>query len=489
MDYSQILSQKQQQTLKLSPRMIQSVNLLTLPVFDLRERILEEAEKNPALEIVRDPLVSGSLSSSGLLPVAGGASMSESDAFQSFLESRPSREETLQEHLLEQLGETAVNEETASFARKIIENLNNRGFHVEPPESLFFPPETERHILSTDQQKLLQKAIDLVRSFDPPGTACADVRESLWIQASLFNDRPILVNELLQNHFELLEKPRVQLIHRLFPSWNEDDIAEALDFIRALDPFPTRRFQTAQVQYAVPDVYVYTNDTDSIDFEDKFTVVAADSDLPVPAISPFFKKLAGEKGSSRETRSFALEQLKDAEWFLNSLSHRTQTLIKVMRAIVRFQKAFFLGVTKVPEPLRMKDVAEAVDVHEATVSRIASGKYVQCSRGLFEIRYFFSNAAVASPGRRDDISKKMVISAASSTSTQIFSREAVKQKIAELLSETDTAALASGDTAKKLSDSALSKKLAECGMPVARRTVAKYRAELNIASSFDREKS
>ena len=462
MNSNQELVQSQRLALKLSPQMIQSINLLTLPVFELRERILDEAEKNPALEIVSDSGLEASddMYTNSAETKSGDASSS----FLQFLENQPAKEETLQEHLLAQLLETDLPPEDRLLAESIIQNLDEHGFHFVAPEALY---EELFAVKSLDgaQKAQLESVLNIIRNFDPPGTAFDNAYQSLLFQAEK-KAAPPLVMELLKNHFEELSNMRVSTFQKRFPDYSAAEISEAFDFIKTLEPFPAREFGGADVQFIVPDVYVYKVDSDSPEIDDHFAVICEEKGLPVLKLSPLFLDIAKNKDNAAKESAFVNEQLKDAEWFLNGLGRRNQTLVKVTREIVRRQKAFFLGFATAPSPLRMSEIAQALDIHEATVSRITSGKYLQCSAGIFALRYFFTNAAVTK-------------TESTNGSASVFSKEEVKNRIKQLIDEAEK-------SGKKLSDEKISKKLEEYGMSVARRTVSKYRAELKIQSSYDR---
>jgi len=477
-----VQNQSQRMTLKLSPQMIQSINLLTLPVFELRERILSEAEKNPALEIVSDSgletadaLYTGSDSGTVEKNSDSIKSNDASSSFLQFLENQPAKEETLQEHLLSQLLEIKLTEEDRVLAESIIQNLDEHGFHCISPESLY-EELLAAGSLDEEQKNHLEYVLNIVRNLDPPGTAFENAYQSLLFQAEKKAASP-LVMEMLQNHFEELSNMRVSAFQKRFPDYSAQEITEAFDFIKKLEPFPAREFGGTDVQFIVPDVYVYKIDSDSPEIEDHFAVICEEKGLPVLKLSPLFLNISktGNKTDSEES-AFVNEQLKDAEWFLNGLSRRNQTLIKVTREIVRRQKAFFLGFSSAPSPLRMGEIAETLGIHEATVSRITSGKYLQCSSGIFALRYFFTNAAISTKERKKTMSAD---SAAEKSGAAAFSKEEVKNRIKILIEEAEK-------DGKKLSDEKISKKLEEFGMAVARRTVSKYRAELNIQSSYDR---
>ena len=460
--------------LKLSPQMIQSINLLTLPVFELRERILDEAEKNPALEVVSDSgldvsddVYSENSDSDSIVKNSDKIkSKDASSSFLQFLENQPAKEETLQEHLLAQLLEIDLPPEDRLLAESIVQNLDRHGFHFVAPESLY---EELFGVKSLDdaQKAQLEKILNIIRNFDPPGTAFDNAHQSLIFQAQKKNAPP-LVMELLENHFEELSNMRVSSFQKRLPGCTAEELAAAFDFIKTLEPFPAREFGGVEdVQFMVPDVYVYKVDSDSPDIDDHFAVICEDKGLPVVKLSPMFVDIAKDKkNATDESAAFVNERLKDAEWFLNGLGRRNQTLVKVTREIVRRQKAFFLGFASAPSALRMSEIAAALDIHEATVSRITSGKYLQCSAGIFSLRYFFPNVAVSK-------------TESTNVNASVFSKEQVKDRIKQLIEEAE-------QSGKKLSDEKISKKLEEFGMSVARRTVSKYRAELNIQSSYDR---
>ena len=482
-----VQNQSQRMTLKLSPQMIQSINLLTLPVLELRERILDEAEKNPALEVVSDSgldvsddIYSENSDSGSILRNSDKIkSKDASSSFLQFLENQPAKEETLQEHLLAQLLEVSLPEEERVLAESIIQNLDEHGFHFVAPKSLYeellgAEGQGDAQPLNDEQKARLEHVLDIIRNFDPIGTAFDNARQSLLFQAEKRNAPP-LVMELLQNHFEELSNMRVSTFQKRLPGRTAEELADAFDFIKTLEPFPAREFGGNDVQFIVPDVYVYKVDTDSPEIDDHFAIVCEEKDLPVLKLSPMFVDLAKD-GAGKEESAFVSEQLKSAEWFLNGLGKRNQTLVNVTREIVRRQKGFFLGYATAPSPLQMGEIAKALDIHEATVSRITSGKYLQCSSGIFALRYFFTN--VAAPVKK----KSAGVAAAPDEpkgGAAGFSKEEVKDRIRQLIEE-------AAKEGKKLSDEKISKKLEEFGMSVARRTVSKYRAELNIQSSYDR---
>ncbi len=228
-----------------------------------------------------------------------------------------------------------------------------------------------------------------------------------------------------------------------------------LEFIKNLEPFPGREFSAEKPTYVIPDLMVKMK-------EGQFVIIMNDEEIPVLGINTFFKDMQGNPVKrQKEVRQYVSNSVKNARWFIHSIHQRNQTLLKTARAIVEFQREFFIRGPKYLKPLTLKDIAGEVGVHEATVSRITTGKYVQTEWGIFELKYFFSNS----------------ISGSGSTGSR-FSKEGVKQTIKEILE--------AEKQEQHLSDQRIAELLAKRGINIARRTVAKYRKELDISSSYDR---
>ena len=460
----------QQQRLNLSPQLVQSIKLMAMPFGELRDRIIEETEKNPALEVVSDPFVStdpfsgkdSPLSWSGpeQFPVSSGGGDEESDEHQNFIEGTLHRSETLQEHLLEQLSVQKLPARVHALASLVIQNLDHDGFHITPPTELE----------GAGDPQVLQAALEAVRSLDPMGCATEGFHESLVVQAKQLAVRYRLASQaqvlfhaisILENHFELLEKGRPDALVKGLAkkagagfTLDLEEAEEVFELIRSLDPFPGRAFDTGPGKYIVPDVIVKTG-------EAGYSVVINEEEIPILGISPFFMQLEGGDSPDCEARDFARESIKEAQWFMHTIARRNLTILKLARALVVFQSDFFSHGPSRLAPLRMKDIAEEIGMHEATVSRAANGKYLQCEWGLFEIKYFFSNqvgapTAVYTSGR--------------------FSKQGVKEVVREIIANSN----------ENLSDQKITEQLALRGIKIARRTVAKYRGELTIKSSFER---
>jgi RNA polymerase sigma-54 factor len=233
---------------------------------------------------------------------------------------------------------------------------------------------------------------------------------------------------------------------------SEPEIRAALEAIKGLNPFPGRQYDTGDTRYVVPDLQVVRK-------EGEFVIVLNEEEIPVLGINPFFMKLSDKKDGGKPVRDFVKENIKEARWFIRSINQRNHTLLRVARAIVEFQRSFFVKGPKHLAPLTLKDIAQEIGVHETTVSRIANGKYIQTEWGIYEIRHFFTNS----------------ISGAGSGGSR-YSKEGVKEIIREIIA----------DEGKRFSDQELADLLARKGIPLARRTVAKYRKELSLGSSYDR---
>lgn len=437
---------------------------------DLREKIEEELERNPALEVLDDPSVVSlddatdqqkeeseffettfdeTTFNSGFITKAGEEA---SDERQRFVEGALSHPETLQEHLLWQLQLEQIDTDIRRIAELLIQNLNEDGFHEEPVEIL----------LQKEKPEAIKKAIKIVQGLDPVGCCTADYHESLMVQVGLLSDAPGGITEAL-SHLELLEKGRIIEAAKLMQCTVEE-VNNIVEKLKELSPFPGRSVATGDTRYVIPDIQV-------IKKEGEFVIILNKEEIPVLGINPFFMKVASgtqnrshtvdknKKKEDKPVRDFARENVKEARWFINSINQRNHTLLKVTRAIVEFQRSFFANGPQHLAPLTLKDISEEIDLHETTVSRTAHGKYVQTEWGIFELRHFFTNSitGTGSGGSR-------------------YSKEGVKEIIREII----------GTDRQHLSDQDIVKLLANRGITLARRTVAKYRSELDLGSSFER---
>ena len=457
---------KQVQKLKMSPQLYQAVRLMALPLQDLKTTIEEELEKNPALQVDEDrstisldSMPEGEKgvdeadyfdhsSDTGYSRAAGREA---SDAKQQFMEGVLSQAESLQDHLLWQLALQPIPEEWRSVGELLIHNLDDNGFHREPPE-LLVKEESEREVLP--------KVMALVQGFDPAGVCVADVRESLLVQIRNTAEPHPRAAEVVEGHLEALEKQKLREIEKALKI-SAAELREVVAFLRTLDPMPGRSFSRDVARYVVPDVQVALRDGE-------YSILLNDEMIPVLGINPLFEKIVREKSADHSTRAFARANVQDARWFIRTVGQRNLTLLKVCRAIVEFQRDFFLRGPKYLKPLTLKDIAGEVGVHEATVSRITSAKHVQTEWGIFALKHFFSNSI-----------------AGSGSSGSRFSKGGVKETIREIIG----AEGGGGTAGESLSDQKIVEILAARGITLARRTVAKYRGELAIDSSYQRRRT
>jgi RNA polymerase sigma-54 factor len=448
---------RQEQQLRMTPQLYQAIRIMALPLAELRVTIEQELERNPALEVVEDSSVLSlneadrrqgeeaeyfeDTSDSGYIREHSGED--REDSKRRFIEGVVSRPETLHDHLLWQLRLQRLSPEEFQAGELLIRNLNDNGFHIEPLEALF-PPEA----LPT-----ARKVMALIQAFDPVGTCTKDYHESLLVQIA---NHPAAVPgayEVVEHHLEALEREKYKEIARKLHI-GVAEVEAIKRFLHELDPMPGRSFSGEQPRYVVPDIRIKNQDGE-------LHIVLNDEDIPVLGVNGFYEELAKDKQQlkQKKLKSFVNSSLQEARWFIRSVRQRNETLIKTCKSIVEFQREFFRKGPKYLVPLALKDIAKEIGVHEATVSRVTNGKYIQTEWGIFELKHFFSNSVAGSaPGGGR------------------FSKEGVKEMIKEIV----------GGESGKLTDEKIAAALAEKGVRIARRTIAKYRKELDIMSSHHR---
>ena len=449
--------QKQQLGFKMNPQLYQSLKLMELPLVDLREKIEAELERNPALEVLKDGSTVSldesepqqkeveeyfeSSSDSGFTHSSAAA---ESDKHRQFIEGVLTRSETLQQHLLWQLQLEPIDDELRAIASVLIQNLDDDGFHKEPPETLFKAGQLSALVR-------LNEAMRFVQALDPAGCCTAGYQESLRVQIAMHRDVPAFVDSSL-DHLELFERGKFSQAAKKM-NCTEDEAQACYRFIKTLSPFPGRRVTVAEVRYVVPDIRVVRNDGG-------FDIIINDEVIPALGIDPFFKRLNSSGRRAHDAAlEFARENVREAKVFINSIAMRKHTLKRVAQAIVEFQRPFFADGPQRLVPLTLGDIARELGIHETTVSRAASDKYMQTEWGIFELRNFFTNS----------------ISGSGSSGSR-FSKEGVKAIIREMIDSEN----------EHFSDSKITALLEQRGITLARRTVAKYRRELDLGSSYAR---
>ena len=456
---------RQVQKLKMTPQLYQAVRLMALPIQDLKTTMEEELEKNPALQLNEDntedsldsmPRGEKGLEEGDYFDHSSDASYSRaggeeaSDAKRQFIEGVLSQPESLQDHLLWQLALQPIPEEERRIGELLIRNLDENGFHREPLELLVKDePDTVK--------SLLPRVMSLIQGFEPVGVCVRDVKESILAQIARHPTPHPKAAALVADHFEMLENKKHKEIQKAMRI-TEEELKRITAFLRTLDPLPGRSYSRETPRFAVPDVQIALQ-------EGEFVIILNDEMIPVLGVNPLFEEMLKDrkKGKDPEVRRFVTSNLQNARWFIRSVAQRNVTLVKVCRAVVEFQREFFLKGPKYLKPLTLKDIAGEIGVHEATVSRITSAKYVQTEWGIFALKHFFSNS----------------IAGAGSTGSR-YSKEGVKEIIREIITQEG------GE--KGLSDQKIVDVLAGRGIALARRTVAKYRGELDIDSSYQRRR-
>ena len=461
------------QQLVMTPQLQQAIKLLQLSRFELLEAVQQELLENPMLEEAAretpeevEPQVTAveqrsdvSFEDAELMrnadwenylgdfsSTAKQVQFKETEALEEMMsyEARLSGKPSLEGHLLWQLCLSTTTEEEEAIGQAIIGNLDSRGYLMTSAE------EIASETLSPLAQ--VESVLHRLQRFDPVGVAARSPRECLLIQLEVLGqDDPILIS-LVDEHLEDIEKRRYKPLLRKFKIQMED-LKAYLDIIQTLDPMPGASYGSESTIYVSPDVFVY-------EYEGDFVIVMNDDGLPKLQLSPYYMDdmHLAVKGPDRE---YLHDKMRSAMWLMKSLHQRQRTLYKVVESIVRFQRAFFEhGVTKL-KPLILKDVADDIEMHESTVSRITTNKYVATPHGIYELKFFFNSALEMDDG------------------TQVGS-ESVKAIIKKMVSEEDPK--------HPYSDEKIAAVLKETlDVNIARRTVAKYRAVLGIESSSKRK--
>ena len=347
---------------------------------------------------------------------------------------------SLQEMLIEQVRESQLKEDQRPIAEMLIGNIDEYGYLKASVEEL-----TASTGLAAD--KILE-VLKVIQTFDPCGVGARDLRECLLLQLDRSGQQKTLEYRIVSEFMDALGKRRIPEIAR-GTNHEVDEVQEALERIARLEPRPGRAFLPDNDQYILPEVFVQKVDDD-------YVVTTNNEHIPHLRISNTYKDLMSQGDNTAEVRNYIREKIRAGKFLIKSLHQRQQTILNIAREIVNRQREFFDKGVAGLKPLTMVQVAEVVGVHETTVSRAVSGKYMQTPRGIFEMKYFFTAGIQTAAGDG-------------------MSNTSVKDMIAEIFG--------GEDTGKPLSDQEVVKMLKEKGIVIARRTVAKYRTELNILPS------
>ena len=460
------------QQLIMTPQLQQAIKLLQLSRLELLDTISEELQSNPLLEegLEETPEPSPSREedspASPAEPVSevtidekpkpdidweeylgdyssGSKVRVERDQGRDFpaTESRLVKRPSFNSHLLWQLRLSGITEEQKEVGNLIIGNLGRDGY--------LKATTAEIAQMGNCDQDCVEEVLHLVQGFDPVGVAARDLQECLLIQAKNLNLDDNLVVNILENHLHDLESRNYHAIVKATGRIPEE-IQKAIDVITGFDPKPGRQFDEEEVQYISPDIYVYKVDNE-------FVILLNEDGMPKLRVSPFYRDALSKDGNVNEqTREYIQNKLRSAAWLIKSIHQRQRTIYRVAESIIKFQRDFFEKGIAHLKPLVLRDVAEDLEMHESTISRVTTNKYIHTPRGVFELKYFFNSSI-------------------SSFTGGAVASESVKERIRQLI--------AKEDSRKPHSDKAIVERLREENIDIARRTVAKYRELLGILPS------
>lgn len=352
----------------------------------------------------------------------------------------------LADHLIWQLQLSDLDEAQREIAQYIIGNLDRDGYLKATVEEI-------AQAGSCDED-YVEEVLKRVQEFDPVGVAARDLRECLLIQIRHLGLEDPLVQELVSEHLHQVELHNYQQIAKS-TGRTAEEVVQAIEVIKSLEPRPGRAFSSEATQYVVPDIYVYKVD-------EEYVVSLNEEEMPNLRISPFYKEAVKNGKAPDQAKEFIQEKMKSALWLIKSIHQRKKTIFKVTESIVKFQRDFLDKGIAYLKPLVLRDVAEDVGMHESTISRVTSNKYVHTPQGIFELKYFFSTGLPRQDG-----------------SPEVAS-QSVKEKIKRLIQ--------SEDPVKPYSDKQIVEILAKDNIKIARRTVAKYRDLMGILPSSRRKR-
>ena len=486
--FGQHLQQKQVQT--LAPRMIQSMEILLMPLAELNERIEQELIENPVLELREsDPALPDESEEpreekptqdvdqkeliidethnnaddferllnldqdmpSGIDDQTRPSSnriQESSDRHQDLMANVAERAETLQDYLLQQLGELELSPPLRRMCERIISSLKaDDGGYLRVALQDLLPPDA-----GPDQLELAKEALSRVQSLDPPGIAARDLRECLLLQLNVDIPHYQWVRTLIMNHLEDMRDNRIPQIQKA-TGFTFDQIQEAWAELRKLEPKPARSFTETFAPAVTPDLSVI------LDQDGKYVVKMDEGPVRNLYISKYYRQRLANDQATKEEREFIKRKINAAQWLIESIEQRRSTLLKVSQAIVNYQRKFLDEGPEHVEPLKMQQIATEVGVHVTTVSRAVDDKWIETPRGIYALRRFFVGGTTTDDG--DDVAW-----------------DRIRVELQKLIDHENKS--------KPLSDDEIVKSLKSQGLNVARRTVTKYRQKMGIPSSRQR---
>lgn len=485
LSFGQELRQVQKQI--LAPRMIQSMEILQLPILALQDRIEQEMQENPILEMrEKDPDLPDEpeehenpdaptaeerelvvdetknnqddferLMSMGddwsetydERPRLSSNRMSEeADRKHDAMANMVSRPQSLQDYLREQLGWWDLEPNVREMAERLLYNLDSNGWLTTRLEDIIDAD------ASPEMLNVAQEALQLIQKLDPPGVGARNLQECLLLQLMPGQHCYEELRTLISAHLDDLWHNRIPVIERK-TGYTPEQIDEALGELRKLNPKPGALFSARTAPTVTPDVFLEVGE------EGTYKVILEDGRTPSLFISPYYRKMLAEGRATDTEKEWIKKKLNSAQWLIESIEQRRNTLMRVSQAIVDHQTEFLNKGPEFLEPLKMQQIADKVGVHVTTVSRAVDDKWIQTPRGIFPLKRFFGGGTVSADGEE-------------------VAWDTVRLKLQEIIDHEDKH--------KPLSDDDLVKELAKHGLTVARRTVTKYRKLMNIPSSRER---
>ncbi len=461
------LSPRLSQRLILTPSLQQAIKLLPLTTLELAEVLEQEVMENPLLEEVpveetktteelaqEEPPAERERAEDPLKEIEverffedyfddGGdrrarpAELPEVPPIENTLTETPD----LYDHLLWQLRMSEADEAAFEIGEAIVQNLDEDGLLRVPLEDVA--------AMGPWPIAAVEATLALVQSFDPPGVAARSLTECLRIQLRVLGLENSPADVMVRDHMKQLQSHQYPEISRQM-GLSAEEVAHHLEIIRGLSPRPGNRYSSKRSDYILPDVFVVKEG-------EEYKIVLNDDGLPRLRISPTYRRMLDHKEpGSEETRAYVKDKLRSALWLLKSVEQRQRTIYKVAESIVRHQRAFLDHGISHLRPLVLRDVASDIGMHESTVSRVVANKYMHTPRGVYEMRFFFHSGITSTMG-------------------EAVSSVTIKDRIKKMIEEEDAS--------RPLSDSRIAEVLGAEGLPLARRTVAKYREELRIPPS------
>lgn len=468
------------QEMRANPRLYQAMDLLQLPLMQLQQRLRTEMQENPFLEMDdRDPIADESLDAREEaaderaddeidweeILLDGFSSDGRSGSLGGEREYREPvivEQSDLTDHLHEQIRMLTLTSRERLLAAEILGNLDDAGFLTCSLDELRQAANAwhEEHHAEADAPKPfsgkeVERALATVQSLDPAGVAARDTRECLLLQLARAGEEDSLASRMLRDHYDLLLKHHWKRIARATGA-PLADVQAAADRISTLNPKPGHQYNDTAARAVLPDLLVR-------EVEGEYLIFLNDAGTPRLQLSRAYRDIARDKKQfTGENRKFIAEKLNSANWLIQTIEQRRQTMLAVMEAILDVQRGFFERGVQALRPLTLKEIADVVGVHESTVSRVTSEKYVQTPRGVYSLKFFFSPALSRTDG--SDVSAR-----------------GTKDRIREIIE--------GEDPSSPLTDQQVAEQLEEEGIQIARRTVAKYRGQMNLLSARMRKRT